>query len=141
MGFKTNALARLMRVKANTISLDKTNLVAPNGQYGGDGIGENEPETIDAAFDSGRVAELEEILAKLTAHGLPYALRDASIQCRINPAKAYWLASQTVDIINGMGWKLYLRDDPLKRDVFALKGQKGIVYQRINVHHRIFFTK
>lgn len=138
MRFKLNAASRLLMVKALN-----TNLDTPNGEYGGDGIGKfsNDYDLVDAAFDNSRDQTLGELLPHLKQHGLCYVLKDSCLIYRVPMRKGEWLAKQTVQVLQAQGIKFYIRDNALELPKFSIKGPDGIVYQRLDAIHRIFYTR
>lgn len=146
MSFKLNATQRVRayRARANQLESVHTNLDTPNdGAYGSDdGTRIHQPaDLVDAAFDNTREHELIILEPHLKAKGLPYALKDGCLTCRIPLQRGHWLATQTISVLQSAGLTMYLKGNPLGKVTFAINGPDGLVYQRLQAVHRIFYTR
>ena len=96
----------------------------------------------EAAFDGSRVAELSTLAKQLQVKGLVFRLADARLVRECPIATVVEDVTTCAEILNGDGWGLQVAYPTIfKRPTFGLKGDRGIVLQKVNNTLRIFFTR
>jgi hypothetical protein len=95
---------------------------------------------VEAQFDGSRDAELRKIQSKMREVNVIFSPGKFHLFHKSNAADVIDEAKAVVLALSHMGYNLKVSDGVYSRQTFALKGNDGIILQRVNTALRIFFS-